>query len=331
MKQLPNSSSPNLSALESLDPHGLLLPICLVEFDNGQVISPEPVPPAQIDERQAQIEEFFRSKPLSVSTQRSYRRQFDRFLSWTAKAWQDINHRDILRYKLYLEHSTLSPASVAAALVALKSLFKGLRSLGYVTENPTIAVKIPKNFRNASNPLSKVQMLALYKALEEHKRSRLRDTAVLEILRHGLSAAEAAGLNIENYDGQQLHVPQAKAGSNSTVLLNAEARRAIETYLEQRKAQGDSLVSKSPLFLNEAVNARCKQPQARYPQAQQQDENRDDDQTENLTMPERLSYRGIYNLVKNLGRLAQANLVQEGRSIEAAQLRGIQPHQLRYL
>ena len=297
----------------------LSLPIYLVEFENGQVIYPD-LPaqlPTQLDGRQSQIEEFLKSRHLSANTQRSYHQRFDRFLNWTDKAWQDINHRDILRYKLDLERSTLSPASVTAALVALKSLFKGLRSLGYITDDPTTAVKIRKNSQNESKPLSETQRLALSKALEKRKRSRWRDTAVLGVLSHGISASDAAGLNMEDYDGQQIYIRRARTGANQTALLNAEVCRAIETYLAHREKQGELLTPSSPMFLNEAINARFRQQDARQ-------------QQEKLTLPDRLSYRGIYNLIKDLGRIAQAALIEEGRSIEAAQLQGIHPHQLRH-
>ena len=295
----------------------LSLPIRLVEFEDGQIINPESAQiPGQLEPmeaRQNQVEEFFKSRHLSANTQRSYRQQFDRFLHWTDKAWQDISHRDILRYKLDLERSALSPASVAAALVALKSLFKALRSLGHVIHDPTIAIELPKNSKNESKPLSEAQRLALYKALEKRKRSRLRDTALLGVLTHGLRASEAAGLNVEDFNGQQLYIQRAKVEANQIVLLNLEVCRAIETYLAHRETKGELLAPTSPMFLNEAVNARFRQQQ------------------EILATPDRLSYRGIYNLVKDLGQIAQTNLIQQGRSIEAAQLQKIHPDQLRHL
>lgn len=149
-------------------------PVRLVEIKQGTIVtSPSVLPTPLADLRQTRVEEFFHSRQLAENTQRSYQQQFDRFLGWTDKAWQEITHRDVLRYKVELEKQELSPASVALALVALKSLFKWLKKLGYVMENPTTAVEIPKNTKDESKALSDEQVQALYGALVERKRTRL--------------------------------------------------------------------------------------------------------------------------------------------------------------
>jgi site-specific recombinase XerD len=113
-------------------------PVRLMEMKQEAIVPPSPgLPTPPADLRQVRVEEFFNSRQLAENTRRSYQQQFDRFLNWTDKAWQEISHRDVLRYKVELEKQGLSPASVALALVALKSLFKWLKKLGYVGENPT--------------------------------------------------------------------------------------------------------------------------------------------------------------------------------------------------
>jgi integrase/recombinase XerD len=288
-------------------------PIRLVEIKHGAIVPPSPgLPAPPADLRQTRVEEFFNSRQLAENTQRSYQQQFDRFLHWTDKAWQDVTHRDVLRYKVELEKQGLSPASVALALVALKSLFKWLKKLGYV--NPTTAIEIPKNTKDESKALSDEQVQALYGALAERKRTRLRDTALLAVLSHGLRASEVVGLNVGDYDGRRLHIRAAKDGSTGRVPLDADARGAIETYLEWREEQGELIDKDAPMFLNQSFNPRF----------------RGQGEDRSIEHQNRLSYRGIYNMVKELGRVAQAKLLEHGRAIEAAQLKQVHPHQLRH-
>jgi site-specific recombinase XerC len=88
-------------------------PVRLVEIKQGTIATPNPVVPTPLaDLRQTRVEEFFHSRQLSDNTQRSYQQQFDRFLHWTDKAWQEVTHRDVLRYKVELEQQGLSPARV---------------------------------------------------------------------------------------------------------------------------------------------------------------------------------------------------------------------------
>jgi len=51
------------------------------------------------DLRWSRVEEFLRSCELSANTRKAYKRELQKFLSWTDKPWQDITHRNINHYK----------------------------------------------------------------------------------------------------------------------------------------------------------------------------------------------------------------------------------------
>lgn len=136
------------------------------------------------------------------------------------------------------------------------------------------------------------------------------DTALLAVLSHGLRAEEASQLDVQDYDGKRLHIREAKAGSTGRVPLDKDARAALNMYLEWRTHQGDFLGIDTPLFTNRSRDPRV---QGR-----------------------RLTYDGIYAIVKELGRLAVESAVSDDPGVadlggwEIAALAEVHPHQLRH-
>lgn len=185
-----------------------------------------------------------------------------------------------------------------------------------MTENPTLAVSPPIEPEPESKELTDLQIQALYAALEKRGHSRLRDTALLAVLSHGLRAEEASHLNIEDYDGKRLHIREAKQSSTGRVPLDKDASAAMNSYLEWRKAQGETLTADTPLFINFS----------RDPKVQGQ----------------RLSYDGVYLVVKRLGQLVinlaleqipdQPEVIDVVNLVgwEIAALANVHPHQLRH-
>lgn len=284
--------------------------------------------PTPTDLRWLQVEQWLAAKSLAQNTKRSYRKELTRFWHWTDKSWSQITTWDITRYKNYLETAIiqdpgtgipkrqLSPNSIALAVRSLKSFFAWMQQANYIAENPTIAVNAPNEPEPESKELTEVQVKMLYAALEQRGNLKLRDTALLAVLSHGLRAEEASQLNIEDYDGARLHIRKAKQGSIGKVPVDKTAQAAIDIYLEWRCHQGEQLVLNTPLFINYSRNSNVQ--------------------------GNRLSYNGIYSVIKQLGQLAVAlalNQVSEqpqGSSMEElvgwelAALAKIHPHQLRH-
>jgi len=284
--------------------------------------------PPTTDLRWMRVQQWLAAKALSTNTQRSYTKELKRFWHWSDKPWNQITTLDITCYKKYLETATIqdtetelprrqfSPNSVALAVRSLKSFFRWLQQANYITENPTLAVSAPSEPEPESKELTDFQVQALYAALERRGASRLRDTALLAILSHGLRAEEAVRLNIEDYDGKRLHIREAKQGSTGRVPLDQDARTALNDYLAWRKAQGEFLTPDTPLFVNFSRNSKVR--------------------------GQRLSYDGVYLIVKQIGQLAidvtteelkdqvEAADIKQSLSWEIIALAQIHPHQLRH-
>lgn len=284
--------------------------------------------PPSSDLRWIRIQQWLAAKALSSNTKRSYTKELKRFWHWTEKPWNQITTLDIAGYKKYLETATIqdpetnlprrqfSPNSVALAVRSLKSFFRWMQQAYYITENPTLAVSAPSEPEPESKELTDLQVQALHAALENRGQSRLRDTALLGVLSHGLRAEEAAQLNIEDYDGKRLHIREAKRGSTGRVPLDKDAQASLNAYLDWRKGQGEVLTTDTPLFVNFSRDPKVR--------------------------GQRLSYDGVYLVVKQLGQLAIDSVLEQvpdkPKVFEVADLVGweiaalasVHPHQLRH-
>jgi integrase/recombinase XerD len=236
--------------------------------------SPQPVE----DFRLVRVDEYFRSMELSANSIRAYKRALNRFVAWTEKGWHLLKHQDLDRYKEYLKELKLSNASICQELAALKSFFNWLTIKDYITKDPTLTLIKPKIKPPLPQELSDEEVQSLFDALQKKQGWHFyRDEALLRVLEHGLRASEVIALNIKDYDGKRLHITEAKRDSVGMVPLLSEARMAINTYIEWRKTEGMNAEDDSALFLSHSNRSKGK----------------------------RLTYNGLYDIVKTYSKLAQ--------------------------
>ena len=257
----------------------------------------KPVAPVAVtvDLNWQRVVEFLRSRELSANTCKAYERQLRQFYEWLEhKPWQEVSHRDIDRYKQYLKGlpskrgGPLSPGTINQAIATLKSFFKWLTVKDYISRNPTLTIEMVKEPAKEPSDLAQAEVSALFDALAYRGESESRDRALLQVLSHGLRANEVCKLNIEDYDGRRLKVREAKWGSDGQVPLKPEAISALDGYLGWRLRQGFSTAPDAALFISLSNNSRG----------------------------QRLGYRGVYALVKDLAAVSE--------------LEGIHPHRLRH-
>lgn len=235
-----------------------------------------------VDLRWMRVEEFLRSRELRPNSKKAYQREFKAFLGWTEKGWQDITTRDMDRYKEWLKTTPSargmqrSAATINLSLSALQSLFKWLCARDYIAKDPMMLIEKPKLDPVTSDEWMPEEVQALLSATEYRPETERRDLAILWILLHGLRAREVEALNVGDFDGKRVHIHEAKDDSVGQVPLLPDAISAVEALLKERREQGDLLNDESPLFVSASNN----------------------------NLGQRLSYWGIYNLVKELAKLS---------------------------
>lgn len=239
-------------------------------------------PTKSADLRSVRVEEFFRARELAPNTRKAYGRELRRFMGWTDKHWQEVTHKDLDRYKEYLQTQPTASggkptaATINRALAALQSFFKWLTAKDYIPRNPTLTLEKPKADPLVPQELKPSEVEALYTALAYRGETEARDRALLRVLEHGLRASEVSALDVGDYDGSQLQIRQAKAGSVGSVPLFRAARGALDAYLGWRLRQELPTDAESPLFRSCSNNSKG----------------------------QRLSYWGIYKFIEELAELA---------------------------
>ena len=155
----------------------------------------------------------------------------------------------------------LSPASVARAVVAVRSLHKFAVAEGVVTDDPALAVTPPRPGRRLPKALSLEQVEAMLAAPETDTELGLRDAALLELLYGtGLRISEAVGLDVDDV-ARLARVPAGEPAPGLRVLgkgrkerivpVGSYARAALDGYLVRaRPALARRSTGNPALFLN---------------------------------------------------------------------------------
>lgn len=180
-------------------------------------------------------------------------------MDWTQQAWGNVTRRQVAQFKQYLlQERKLAPNSVNRVVRTLKTFYRWLLESEYVDSDPTTAVKQEKVAASHSQELEDDEVDRIYSAIEQVSRDTVRDRALFSVLLHGLRAQEAIDLNLEDYDGQQVVIRQAKHDSVGEVPLTRSAQADLDAYLEQRHTQaaGKELTPHSPLFVSNSNRSR---------------------------------------------------------------------------
>lgn len=243
------------------------------------------------------VDQFLADREVRPNTKKMYAWQLRRFQRWLEfKTWDCVTENDLTQYKNYLKSKPtgggkvgLKPASINQALAAVQSFFKWLAIRRYIKFNPALTIEMV----TLDPPKPKELEISTVHQLDEglSYRGHLcpRDTAVLWVLKHGLRASEISSLNIGDYQQEGVQVEGAKWGSDGLVPICPDARYAIESYLGWCLNQGYDMSASEPLFRSQS----------------------------NRNYGQRMSYRAIYDLVKDLAAIA---------GIEES----VHPHQLRH-
>jgi site-specific recombinase XerD len=218
---------------------------------------------APTDLRQTKVDEFIQARSLKPKSEQAYRRDLQYFIDWTSQAWGNVTRRQIAQFKQFLvQERQLAPNSVNRILRTLKTFYKWLLESEYVTTDPTTGVKQEKVPDAQSQELEDEEVERIYAAIAEVSRDPVRDRALFSVLLHGLRAEEAINLNLEDYDGQQVVIREAKHDSVGEVPLTRSARTDLDAYVQQRQVQletsGQELLPQSPLFVSNSNRSRGK-------------------------------------------------------------------------
>lgn len=195
--------------------------------------------------------------PNTVKAYVSDVRLFGRWFKQTndqVLAPERITPIDIREYRSYLlTVRNYKPATVNRKLAGISAFCGWAGDVGLLTGDPTHGVSPVAEVRPAPKWLDKNEQYALLRAVQA--KGRVRDIALVTLMLHtGLRVSEVSALRYGDLSMSarkgSVRVRGGKGGKYRTVLLNADARRALAVYLDER-----SIAAEDALFVGQRGGA----------------------------------------------------------------------------
>ncbi len=183
----------------------------------------------------------------SLNTISAYRQDlldFARYIDTGGATLANADGAMIRGYLAHLAEGGRNAHTAARHLSALRQFYRFLHGDGVRADDPTAGIDSPHRARSLPRTLSEADVERLFKAARTHLgRPGTRLRALLEIIyATGLRVSELVGLPVSALagDGQFLLI-NGKGGKERLVPLSQPAHRALDEWLEQRKAMiGDA-------------------------------------------------------------------------------------------
>ena len=165
-----------------------------------------------------------------------------------------ITTDSVRAYMAGLNEKQYSKSTTARKLATLRSFYKFLVKRGYLSANPVMAVRTPKQDKKLPKFLEYDQVKKLLETPPTDNWLGARDRAIMETLYStGVRVSELVALNIEDVDflGEVMHV-RGKGKKERLTPIGSSALQAIQHYMEFRnkRAQGNGNFDSKVLFVN---------------------------------------------------------------------------------
>ena len=166
----------------------------------------------------------------STNTLAAYRRDLAAYVTWLdgdGRSLEDVSEPDVERYVAQLRSEGRAPASVARALVSVRTLHRFLADEGRLAGDPAAFVAPPKVPQGLPKPLTEDEVRSLLGAVVGDEPAVRRDRALLELL-YGTGAriSEACGLSLGDLDLDASLVRAVREGLQGAGRPGGEVRPA---------------------------------------------------------------------------------------------------------
>jgi integrase/recombinase XerD len=170
------------------------------------------------------------------NTVHAYRRDLIRYEAWLSERGTGIEAADesvVLAYMAHLQGQGLKPASVARALVSVRSLYRYLLEEGDAESDPTGEVAAPRVPQGLPKALAEDEVESLLQAVIGDTPRARRDRAILEVLYGtGMRISELVGVSLGDLSLEDGLVRVMGKGSKERLVpVGSFGRRALERWL----------------------------------------------------------------------------------------------------
>jgi integrase/recombinase XerC len=170
---------------------------------------------------------------------------------------QAIFEADTECIRIYMAHlgsQQYSKSTTARKLATLRSFYKFLVKRNYVSSNPVMSIKTPKQEKKLPRFLEYEEVQRLLNAPPTNTWLGARDRAILETLYStGMRVSELVALNMDDVDflGEVIHI-RGKGKKERISPVGSSALQAIQRYIEFRNKRmaSDNAFDSKVLFAN---------------------------------------------------------------------------------
>lgn len=193
---------------------------------------------------------------LSVNTRDAYRFDIEKFLGWLADRSQPLREvsADTLREFMADIHDLgIAPSSKRRLGSGLKHFFRYLVAEGYLTDNPTQLLEVPRRSRPLPEVLTLAEIDALIGECDLSTPEGVRNAAMLEMLYScGLRVSELVNLEISKvFFDEGYVIVYGKGNKQRLVPMSETAADRVKEYLRSVRPSVPMKLSESHiLFLN---------------------------------------------------------------------------------
>lgn len=177
---------------------------------------------------------------LAANTIAAYGRDMQRFVGWLGdRKLASLKINQLSDFVSFLNEEGLAPASVARAVVAIRTFFKYLQLEGIVEDNPAELIATQKMWQRIPGTLSARQVDAFLSAPRKSDSFWQRDVALLETLyATGCRASEVCTLRVRDLALEERFLRcEGKGGKQRMVPVGARAIEAIECYRDELRPE----------------------------------------------------------------------------------------------
>lgn len=175
-----------------------------------------------------------------------------RYLELSGRSWQEANRDVLVNFVCTLQDVGIGARSQARVISGVKSFFRFLKLEGFIEEDFSESLEMPRLGRQLPSILSVDEINAMIASIDLTVPGGQRNRAIIEVLYScGLRVSELVGLRISQlYLDDEYICVEGKGGKQRLVPISAQAIREIEQYMLVRAKQKIKPGEEDYLFLN---------------------------------------------------------------------------------
>lgn len=175
-----------------------------------------------------------------------------RYLELSGCSWQEANRDVLVNFVCTLQDVGIGARSQARVISGVKSFFRFLKLEGFIEEDFSESLEMPRLGRQLPSILSVDEINAMIASIDLTVPEGQRNRAIIEVLYScGLRVSELVGLRISQlYLDDEYICVEGKGGKQRLVPISAQAIREVEQYMLVRAKQKIKPGEEDYLFLN---------------------------------------------------------------------------------